>query len=268
VQRVQLVTLVTQLVPACAWSGLVSWPLAAGLTGATWLLVASRLQLLVHDRPRPRWAVRWVDEPVFFYWGACAYALLLFAALAGALAVAERLGETAPAALLGQWPQSVSAAALVAFLVACPVAAWSTWGIRSRVRVRAVEVTLSGLPLQFDGYRIVHLSDLHIGSFAPASRGRRWARQANALEADLCVVTGDFVTSSTAYYGEVAEVVGSLRARDGVFACLGNHDQCDSQQLAERLGTEGVVACAATGPASWSRGWMTATPSRMTWTPR
>ena len=52
----------------------------------------------------------------------------------------------------------------------------------------------------------------------------RWARAANSLACDLVVVTGDLVVSGTAFHDDAAEVVGALRAKDGVLVVMGNHD--------------------------------------------
>jgi predicted MPP superfamily phosphohydrolase len=97
------------------------------------------------------------------------------------------------------------------------------------------------LPAAFDGYCVAHLTDLHIGEFDPLGRGLHWADRANAAQPDLCVVTGDFVTSGTGFYTHAARVVGRLRAPDGVFACMGNHDQTDNDSLTALLEERGTV---------------------------
>ena len=53
---------------------------------------------------------------------------------------------------------------------------------------------------------------------------RRWVKRANALGVDLVALTGDYVTSGTAFHDEIGEVFGELRAPLGVFAVPGNHD--------------------------------------------
>jgi hypothetical protein len=59
------------------------------------------------------------------------------------------------------------------------------------------------------------------------------------LEPDLVAVTGDLVTSGTEFYEDVAEVLGAVRARDGVFVSLGNHDQWDADDLTRRITLRG-----------------------------
>jgi predicted MPP superfamily phosphohydrolase len=136
---------------------------------------------------------------------------------------------------------SVSELAAFAYVAGFLVAAWSVYVSRRRVRITTVQVGVPGLPAALSGYRIVQLSDLHVGSFSPRSEALGWAAKANALDADVAVVTGDLVTSGTSFYEDAADVVGALRARDGVYVVLGNHDQWDSARFVALLEQRGVV---------------------------
>lgn len=94
---------------------------------------------------------------------------------------------------------------------------------------RNIEVTyqrigLADLPAGFDGYTLVQLSDIHYSAFVEAEYIARAVALANRLEPDLIVLTGDYVSHSRLYIGGCAELLGELRARDGVYAVLGNHD--------------------------------------------
>ncbi len=96
--------------------------------------------------------------------------------------------------------------------------------LSGRPRVLRQEIAIAGLPPEFDGYRIAQISDLHCGPFASGARVDRWVGRVNALQADLVAVTGDLIASGPAFVPVVAASLGKLRARDGVFACMGNHD--------------------------------------------
>jgi predicted MPP superfamily phosphohydrolase len=190
-----------------------------------WLAVALRFHRIIGDPVRPRWLVRLVDEPLFWHWGGALIALPSFVV---AVPIAFFAG-------LGVLDAAVGAFAFGLFL-----AGWGLWVRRRWVEVREIELPIAGLPKQFDGYRLAHLTDLHIGSYDPKSTGLAWARKANALQPDLALVTGDLVTSGTKYYEPAAEVVAALRAKDGTFATLGNHDQWDHEAITRELSRRGV----------------------------
>jgi hypothetical protein len=95
-------------------------------------------------------------------------------------------------------------------------------------------IFLRTLPEKFDGYTIVQLSDVHHGSFVEADHIRAAVEMINRLEPDLIVLTGDYVTHSHRYVEPCAELLGQLRAHDGVFAVLGNHDfWTDADKIAD-----------------------------------
>jgi len=67
---------------------------------------------------------------------------------------------------------------------------------RLRYRIEKVEVPVANLPKGLEGLRVVQLSDIHIGDFMPRAEVRRAVEMANELNADLAVVTGDFISSA------------------------------------------------------------------------
>jgi len=77
----------------------------------------------------------------------------------------------------------------------------------------------------FHGYRVVHITDLHVdGMFMTSERLTSVVQAINRLHADLVVITGDFVTSYQAEHAQTLAGLSELQARDGVFGVLGNHD--------------------------------------------
>jgi predicted MPP superfamily phosphohydrolase len=91
-------------------------------------------------------------------------------------------------------------------------------------RVKRVEIALEGWPAALDGYRIVQISDVHIGPTLRRAFAARIVERCNALAADVIAITGDLVDGSVrALHDEVAPFA-ELRARDGVFFVTGNHD--------------------------------------------
>ena len=86
------------------------------------------------------------------------------------------------------------------------------------------EVRLGRLPESLSGFRIVHLSDIHASRAVPLRFVRRVVDRINEDPPDLVVVTGDLVTEDATRIEGLARELGRLRAEQGVFAILGNHD--------------------------------------------
>lgn len=90
--------------------------------------------------------------------------------------------------------------------------------------VRDVLAELPDLPVEFDRFRIVQLTDLHIGPHLPRSRFERIAAEIDRLKPDMIVVTGDIVDDRVEDLEVYASVLGRMHAPCGVFLIAGNHD--------------------------------------------
>lgn len=167
----------------------------------------------------------------------CCSKFLCFKAFGG-----DEFNPDLPAAVIWTWDWLYSGAIILSGLVLVtfawhsrvklwllPLVAWgmSAWGLYngfSVPAVREVELECARLPASLDGYRIVQISDLHCSSAA-----RRWRTQAvvdsaNALKPDLICLTGDLADGKAGRIARHLEPVGELRAKDGVYACTGNHE--------------------------------------------
>jgi hypothetical protein len=175
-----------------------------------------RAHHVAEDWHRPWWQTWLVDLPYFWHWCACIYCLVPSALYV----VLEPIVDLARGAPVGPSPAFffwTYASGLVVAGYGCTVRRWF-------FVVRRIDIPVRGLDARFDGYTIAQLSDLHIGAFHPLWWGQRWARAANATAADAVVVTGDMVTSGVAFHEDIAELVGGLRGKDGVYVIMGNHD--------------------------------------------
>lgn len=93
------------------------------------------------------------------------------------------------------------------------------------IELTHVDIALPRLPAQFDGYRIVQISDIHAGVWLPDDRLETVVAMVNAQHPDLVAITGDFVTLTYLEAPDhIVPEMSMLRARDGVAAVLGNHD--------------------------------------------
>jgi predicted MPP superfamily phosphohydrolase len=92
------------------------------------------------------------------------------------------------------------------------------------IEVTHHEVFIADLPQAFDGYRIVFLTDTHVARFVRRAFYETIIDQSNRFDPDIILLGGDFV-SFHRHIPLVPEVLlAGLRARDGMFAVLGNHD--------------------------------------------
>lgn len=90
--------------------------------------------------------------------------------------------------------------------------------------VKAVTVPLAKLPESGVGYRIVQLTDVHIGPMLDGKFAAEVVRRVNALAPDLVVITGDLCDGRFEEMRSHMSPLRDLRARDGVYACTGNHE--------------------------------------------
>jgi hypothetical protein len=94
-------------------------------------------------------------------------------------------------------------------------------------RVRLVKLRFPALPDAFNGFRVVQISDLHLGTFASTDPMEEVADIINDLDADLVLFTGDLVNYSTSEAFRFREALSRIKARHGIFAVMGNHDYGD-----------------------------------------
>ena len=93
---------------------------------------------------------------------------------------------------------------------------------------KEITETSADVPEAFNGYRLVQLSDIHIGTFIGNEEFvQRLVKEVNDLHPDLIVFTGDLVNSSADELDNFMEILPQLRAKDGVYSILGNHDYCE-----------------------------------------
>ena len=115
----------------------------------------------------------------------------------------------------------------VRYAIATVAALLAAVGVQAAIGVpplRDVTIDIRDLPPQFDGYRVLQLTDLHISRLFPAAWTRRVVERSNTLGVDLVVVTGDFIDGTLAARRADVEPLRDLRAPDGVYAIPGNHE--------------------------------------------
>ena len=118
-------------------------------------------------------------------------------------------------------------------------------GRRRALDVRLVEIELAHpeLPPEFDGYRLLHLTDLHLDGLPGLDEAVM--RLVRGTSVDLCVWTGDYRWRVHGGYQQVlpgiAGIAASISASDGHYATLGNHDPAAMLDDLEALGLRVLV---------------------------
>jgi uncharacterized protein len=96
--------------------------------------------------------------------------------------------------------------------------------ISNRPRVVRIDVPLPNLPKAFDGFKIVQLSDIHIGETLGFAFSEKLKEMVNALQADAVVITGDMIDSSVHKVGDEVNPLGEMTSVHGTFFVTGNHE--------------------------------------------
>ena len=111
----------------------------------------------------------------------------------------------------------------------------------SSLSLERVDIKIARLPKKLDGFRIIHLSDIHHSPFTNLEHIERAVKIANRLKPDMFILTGDYVSHDKKYITPVAKVMGQLSAAYGTYACLGNHDHwTDPVQVAKKFRDNGI----------------------------
>jgi len=87
-----------------------------------------------------------------------------------------------------------------------------------------VEIPLKGLPKEFDGFRIVQITDLHVGPTIGRNYTQKVVNMANDLSPDLLALTGDFADGNVSTLKNSLQPLGQLNAKHGTFFVTGNHE--------------------------------------------
>ncbi|HUN09932.1 MAG TPA: metallophosphoesterase [Aggregatilineales bacterium] len=124
------------------------------------------------------------------------------------------------------------------------------------VEVKPVTLTLPRLDPAFDGYRLVQISDIHMGTGMTAERLASIVELVNAQAPDVVVITGDFVTHGDINFQMPAlrDGLSQLRAVDTAVAILGNHDHWTDHILVRRMLAEAQVLDISNGLQTIRRG--------------
>jgi uncharacterized protein len=142
-------------------------------------------------------------------------------------------------------------------MAASPVAVFTYGAAIGKERYEIVEhtVELARLSPRLQGLTVIQLTDIHVGNFMKQDKLERYVRVVNERRPDLVVLTGDFIGSSPQFIPVCAAALEKLEAREGVFACLGNHDYwVGADRVTEALRSAGIAVLRNEGRTLTIRG--------------
>ncbi|MES2777957.1 MAG: metallophosphoesterase [Bacteroidota bacterium] len=103
------------------------------------------------------------------------------------------------------------------------------YGFRNQYnyQVKKVQLAFDNLPKAFKGLKIIHISDIHSGSFMDKKAVQLGVDLINKQGADMILFTGDLVNDRAVEMKDYVSVFSQLKAPLGVYSTLGNHDYAD-----------------------------------------
>ena len=105
---------------------------------------------------------------------------------------------------------------------------WSAFITPFQINLHKETIISPKLPDEFDGYKILHFSDLHAGIYGTDTKViDRLVKEINSTNPDIIVFTGDIVSHKTSELAPFIKSLKNLKAIDGIFSVLGNHDYGD-----------------------------------------
>ncbi|WP_029148568.1 metallophosphoesterase [Methylophilus sp. 5] len=200
------------------WPSLVIWLGWAGLIASALL---QPVAFLARGFPNQalRDAVSWVAMTVMGLFSS----LLVFTVLRDVLLLVMA-GLHAMHLLQVDFTALEQQSALLAVVAAFSISIIGFFNARKLARVVNVSVPLRDLPSSLHGFRIVQISDIHVGPTIKQGYLSRIVQQVNSLEADLIAITGDLVDGRVHELAEHTQPLAALSARHGSFFVTGNHE--------------------------------------------
>ena len=101
------------------------------------------------------------------------------------------------------------------------------FGNKYNYAIKKNKLAFENLPAGFKGIKIVHISDIHSGSFTDADAVRHGVQKILDEKPDIILFTGDLVNDMASEMQEYVHIFGLLKAPMGIYSTLGNHDYGD-----------------------------------------
>ena len=121
----------------------------------------------------------------------------------------------------------LSKIALLVASIPIPFVLYGIYKGRYNYKVYKYDLSFDDLPVDFDGYQITHISDIHSGSLKNKNNVEYAVKLINEQKSDLILFTGDIINNKSSELIKWKDLLSTMKASDGKFSVLGNHDYGD-----------------------------------------
>ena len=121
----------------------------------------------------------------------------------------------------------LSKIALLVASIPIPFVLYGIYKGRYNYKVYKYDLIFDDLPEDFDGYQITHISDIHSGSLKNKNNVEYAVKLINEQKSDLILFTGDIINNKSSELIKWKDLLSTMKASDGKFSVLGNHDYGD-----------------------------------------
>ena len=121
----------------------------------------------------------------------------------------------------------LSKIALLVASIPIPFVLYGIYKGRYNYKVYKYDLSFDDLPVDFDGYQITHISDIHSGSLKNKNNVEYAVKLINEQKSDLILFTGDIINNKSNELIKWKDLLSTMKASDGKFSVLGNHDYGD-----------------------------------------
>lgn len=150
----------------------------------------------------------------------CIFIIVGMHALYGIVAWVQNIRQKAK-----PWYLPYAIVTIIGILITLSILSYGYYIGRWKLEKNRVELTYASLPPAFDGYKIIHLSDLHLNTFIEhENQLQRIIDSVNNEQPDLICFTGDLISLDTTEIQPLASLLRTMKAKDGIYSVLGNHD--------------------------------------------
>lgn len=130
---------------------------------------------------------------------------------------------------------------LLLFVIVFFYTGFKTYKDTTQIRIEKTDLHFKDLPASLDGFKIVHISDIHADEYTGKKKIARYIRKVNQQQPDLIIFTGDLISYGNDYIRMAARELGKAKATYGTISVVGDHDYwAGVQNVEDALDEQGI----------------------------